>query len=545
MSGTVNRSVHGARAARAARRTGRTVLATAVTTVTAAGLVACSGSDDDAQGPRFGYALNTPLVTVNAASARGVATDAAKLSARLFPGAFILGPDNRLLPNHDLVTATPAEDAPDEVDYAINDDATYSDGSPVVCDDFLLSWVAVATPGVFASSGGLAERVRNLDCAPGQKTFHVSFDEGMGERYRELFPAGEVLPAHTVADRAHLSARDLVDTLDARDPEALAPVATAWQDAFDLTDGDVADIPTAGPFRISARGDAGELTLTPNPEWDGDRPGLDEIVVWPGTTGTDGAPDHHQLVEEDRLQVADAAPGADSTGLPETRATGHRVDTLSFAQSGLFSTPEVRKAFAGLVDRKAVAVAVEKATGTAVEPAALRIAAPASTLAGKLGDVIARNSAVDPAAAGDALGGATVRIGYLGGVPRYKAQIDALVAAAKAVGVTVEPVSLTPEHYGTLGRDYDVLLDTRSSFGRNPTSTASPVSALAAVRQAEDDLAAQALTVPLTAEPRIIAVADGVDNVTDNAGETGLSWNMDRWTADQFPADETRTEEKQ
>jgi hypothetical protein len=45
-------------------------------------------------------------------------------------------------------------------------------------------------------------------------------------------------------------------------------------------------------------------------------------------------------------------------------------------------------------------------------------------------------------------------------------------------------------------------------------------------------------------------VADGVDDVTDNAGETGLSWNMDRWTDDQFPADsdsgadKTRTEEK-
>lgn len=528
MSGTVHR---GSR-----RRPLRTVTAATAALVTVAGLAACSDDDDRAQ-PRFGYVLNTPLVTANAASARGVATDAAKLSARLFPGAFILGPESRLLPNQDLVTATPAADDADEVDYTVNDAATYSDGTPVVCDDFLLSWVAVATPGVFASSGGLAERVSNLDCAPGAKTFHVSFDEGMGGRYRELFPAGEVLPAHTVAEKVGMSAEDLVTTLDTRDPDALAPVAQAWQDAFDLTDADVAEIPTSGPFRISSRGDSGELTLTPNPEWAGDRPGLDEIVVWPGDTGDDGRPDYQRLADDDHLDVADVAPGAGPSTLPETTATGRRVDTLSFARSGLFATPEARKAFAALVDRNAVAAAVQQDTGVPVEPAALRVASPASTLAGRLGDVAARNSAVDPAAAGDALGGATVRLGYLDGVPRYEAQVKALTTAAQAVGVTVEGVALTPEDYGTLGADYDVLLDTRSSFGRNPSSTASAVSPLADVRAAENQLADETMTVPLTAEPRIVAVADGVKDVTDNAGETGLSWNMDRWTSDRFPAD--------
>jgi peptide/nickel transport system substrate-binding protein len=523
---------------RPARNAGRTAAAAVLATATAAGLAACSG-DDGGTEPRFGYALNTPLVTVNAASARGVATDAAKLSARLYPGAFILGPDNRLLPNHDLVTATPVEGQPDQIDYAISDQANYSDGSPVICDDFLLSWVAVSTPAVFASSGGLAERVDNVDCSPGQKNFRVSFAPGMGGRYRELFPAGEVLPAHAVAAKAKMSDRDLVDTLDGRDPDALAPVAQAWRDEFDLASGDVSEIPTSGPLTMASRGDSGELTLVPNPEWSGDRPGIDRIVVWPAGAGaTDGAvTDYQKLLDDQQLDVADVAPGAAAATLPETRATGHRVDTLSFAASGVFADPVARKGFASLVDRGAVAAAVKQDTGVDVEPAALRVAAPDSTLATRLGDVVERNSAVNPQAAGDALRGATVRLGYLRGVPRYEAQVKALTAAAKAVGITVEPVALDPEKYGTLGRDYDVLLDTRSSFGRNPSSAASATSTVPDVRKAENMLADEAMTVPLTAEPRIIAVADGVDNVTDNAGETGLSWNMDRWTSDRFLAD--------
>ncbi|HEY4599543.1 MAG TPA: peptide ABC transporter, partial [Corynebacterium sp.] len=36
-------------------------------------------------------------------------------------------------------------------------------------------------------------------------------------------------------------------------------------------------------------------------------------------------------------------------------------------------------------------------------------------------------------------------------------------------------------------------------------------------------------TIPLTTEPRAIATLKNVDNVVDNPGNVGLSWNMDRW----------------
>ena len=92
----------------------------------AAGLAACSGDSPLSNPPeQFGYVLTSDLVTSNAGTAVGVATDAAKVSARLYPGAFIAGPRGQNLPNGDLVTAKPTPGNPRQVDYTINEKATY------------------------------------------------------------------------------------------------------------------------------------------------------------------------------------------------------------------------------------------------------------------------------------------------------------------------------------------------------------------------------------------------------------------------------------
>ena len=101
--------------------------------------------------PQFGYQLPTTPVTTNAGSAVGVATDAAKLSARLYPGAFLAGPEGQMLPNRDLVEVTPSEKHQEVVDYKINPKAKYSDGHKVVCDDFQLTKLASERADLFAS----------------------------------------------------------------------------------------------------------------------------------------------------------------------------------------------------------------------------------------------------------------------------------------------------------------------------------------------------------------------------------------------------------
>ncbi|MGO1275199.1 MAG: ABC transporter substrate-binding protein, partial [Corynebacterium variabile] len=198
------------------RSTARGVLVATVATATTVSLAACSGSGDDIHADEgLTYVLDEQLLTTNAGSTLGVAADAAKLSARIYPGAYLPGPGGRLLPNSDLVTVTPDPENPDVVDYALAEDANYSDGSPVVCDDFLLTSAAADRTDLFASDLGLTSRISSLDCAPGAKEFRVVFDRGFGQRYREIFGAGEVLPSHTIAEHAGVdSVVDAVDTGD-------------------------------------------------------------------------------------------------------------------------------------------------------------------------------------------------------------------------------------------------------------------------------------------------------------------------------------------
>jgi peptide/nickel transport system substrate-binding protein len=520
-----------------------------VAIVTTVSLTACSGSGDDGE-PDHGltYVLDEQLLTTNAGSTLGVAADAAKLSARIYPGAYLPGPGGRLLPNSDLVTVTPDPENPDVVDYVLAEDADYSDGAPVVCDDFLLTATAADRTDLFASDLGLTSRISSLDCSPGAKEFRVTFDRGFGQRYREIFGAGEVLPSHTIAEHAHVDS--VVDAVDNGDEDALAALGEAWTSTFDLSATDPATVPTSGPFAIESLGDDADgnegdvgpsLVLTRNPEWHGDRPGLDRITVRGGGDLTRALDGTAEVTDAAVLAGGPADPELNDAGLAVVRSSGVRTDGLTLSDEGIFATADNRRAFASCIDRNAVVDAVRTTTGASVAPHALRIATAGSPAAGALEDLAGRLGARDVQAAKDTLDGTTVRIGYLRGQTRHEAVAEALTASCADAGVTVETVPLdaaalqTP---GVLGTDVDALLDTRTPYNRNPQVTASPVSRIGTISQAESQLADDASTVPLVVEPRLTVTASSVSGVSDSGLEPGMSWNMDRWTSTDHPRSE-------
>lgn len=540
-----------------------TLAGTGLLTV-ALGVVACSGDKDDSPADNdFAYVLNKPLATTNAASTLGVATDAAKLSARLYPGAYLPGPGNRLLPNTDLVSAAPVVDNPDSVDYTISDTATYSDGAPVVCDDFLLTWVAAHRSDVFASDPGLMTRVRDLSCDTGAKAFRVDFDKGMGPRFRELFGPGDVLPAHTVtANAGEGRPENVVDAVSSGDEEALAALGRSWSTTFDLARTDPATVPTYGPFRIESRDDDGSLLLSANPEWRGDPPGIDRVRVrgggelpdsgqsggGDGATGPAAGSGSSQVTDVTDAAVLSTGP-EDSTltdaGFTLSRDPGERVDGLQLSDTGVFATPDARRGFASCIDRGAVVAAVSTATGadaSLVKAVPFRVALPDSPAAQALVDIAARNSERNTATTASQLTGTTVRIGYLADQPRYSAIVDALTSSCQEGGVSVVGVPLdaaTLTVPGILGTDVDALLETTGASGRNPEVSASPVTPLvttAQIRDAENTLADAASTVPLSLEPRLVVTVSTVSDVSDSGSDSGLSWNMDRWISSDHPS---------
>lgn len=217
------------------------------------------------------------------------------------------------------------------------------------------------------------------------------------------------------------------------------------------------------------------------------------------------------------------------------------MDGLTLSDSGVFATDAARRSFASCIDRTAVVGAVAKTTGAEVDPVVLRVANPGSPAAEALKDTAARIGARDPEATRASLDGVTVRIGYPADGARYASIVDALVASCGEGGVTVVGVPLDTTALQTpdaLGTEYDALLDTRTSYARNPQVSASPASRAGQIGAAEDTLADQARTIPLSVEPRLVVTAASVSDVSDSGTDSGLSWNMDRWTSTDHPVSE-------
>lgn len=519
------------------RRVGKRItVAVAAVSLTAA-VAACSDNGSpvgkDKPEPQFGYALPQELVTTNAGTALGVATDASKISARLYPGAFIEGPDEQLLPNPDLVTATPSTRSQGTVNYQINAQAKYSDGKPVVCDDFLLTYEASKRPDLFGSDMPLFSQVENVACKPGSKRFVVNFKHGFGERFRELFSAGTVLPMHKVAERAQVS--DGAQAVRSGDEQQLSELGKQWQESFLLSKIDPKEVPTSGPYKIDERTEDGHLKLTANPGWSGVKPAEDPIHMWPRRA------DLAKLREQNQLKVADIDAGnnPEELGLkaPDWRVNKvqtSRVDTLRISDLGPLATPELRQALNYCIDQGSIAGAVSKHSGARVRPTGLRVIGPAHPLTTQLGRTSRENTTFAPEKAG-ALAGQHIRIGYLETTSRYKVIVDKIKESCGAVGVTVEPVPLKVSDYGVLGVDYDVLLDTRTTFGRNAAVAKGVSGRLTEIQREEKKLADDSYSIPLVTEARTIASEEHVHNVLDNGADGGVSWNMDRWITRKNP----------
>lgn len=300
----------------------------AVLAATALTITGCSNEGD---GPdesalkHFGYQLSTPLVTTNAGSMVGESLKMQRLSGRIYPGAFIPGPSGQRIPNTDLISAQVLPGPQRQVVYTLSDKAVFSDGVPVTCDDYALAHTAGTNPEIFSSHMPQMQHVEKLDCTPGSKEFTVVFEEGTGGRWRELFGAGTVLPAHAIAKRLEMETAQLTELLQAYDPDTLTRTAEVWRFGFALGKFDPELQISYGPFKIESVGQEGEVTLVPNENYYGDAPNLERIVVWPSTK------DSAELQEAGALMIGDLADHNPEwyTEAPEPDDGAHADDVVT------------------------------------------------------------------------------------------------------------------------------------------------------------------------------------------------------------------------
>lgn len=197
-------------------------------------------------------------------------------------------PDGSLQPNPEFGTYEKTSESPLTVEYTFDENAVWSDGTPIDCDDAMLAWAALSnsyptgtkddagndvdlfTP---ASTNGF-NLIDKPTCAPGDKTFTTVYSEPYAD-WEALFSGSIFMPAHIAAAQGGMSADDngkaLIDAITADDAAALTPVATFWSSGWDYQPDlpqlpDVALLPTSGPYKYD-NGSNGTLTVVKNDKW--------------------------------------------------------------------------------------------------------------------------------------------------------------------------------------------------------------------------------------------------------------------------------------
>ncbi|KAA1246168.1 hypothetical protein F0Q45_23575 [Mycobacterium simiae] len=526
-------------------------------------LAACSSS---AAG-QVDYVVDGALPTYNTNTVSGAASAGAQAFARVLTGFGYHGPDGQVVADHDFGTISVVGGSPLVLDYQIADNAVYSDGKPVTCDDLVLTWAAQSGrfPGFDAATQAGYLDIANIECTAGQKKARVSFipDRGVVD-YTQLFTATSLMPSHVIADQLNV---DVTAALLSNDASLVEQIARLWNTTWDLKRGLKPDevfkrFPSSGPYKIESVLDGGAVVLVANDRWWGAKAITKRVTVWP-----QGA-DIQDRVNNRNVDVVDVAAG--SSGALATPDNYQRIDSpsggieqLIFAPQGSLADIRARRALALCTPREAIA----RDAGVPVANSRLSPATEDAVAEADGATQASQFNKGDPAAARDALGGAplAVRIGYHRPNARLAAIVGAIAASCAPAGITVSDVSLdTPGPLAVRDGKIDVLLAStggatgsgstgssamdayclHSGNGNNLSGYANPqvdgiIGALAVsadpaerVRLLADGapvLWGEMPTLPLYRQQRTLLMSKKMYGVSRNPTRWGAAWNMDRW----------------
>ena len=522
-------------------------------------LVSCSGGAAE----QVNFAVDGVLSSYNTNTVNGAASAGPQAFARVLTGFSFHGPEGQVLADHDFGSVSVVGRDPLVLDYQIADDAVYSDGKPVTCDDMLLTWAAQSGryPGFDAASKAGYLDIAGIECQSGQKKARVNYlpDRSIID-YAQLFTATSMMPSHVIGDALGL---DVTATLQSGDPAGVARIAEAWNTIWDLTgDIDLKRFPSAGPYKIDSVGPDGSVLLIANDRWWGTKPVTKRVTVWPRGV------DVQDRINNGTFHVVDVSTGSSGTlttpdGYQRTEIPSGGIEQLIFAAAGPLSLPTARRAVALCTPRDAIAANAELPIANARLDPVDDDAYSATEAAAEAGQF----SVANPDAARAAIEGQplTVRIGYQAPNPRLAATISAITKSCALAGITV--VDVTSDVTGPQAlRDgqIDALLAStggatgsgstglsaldayalHAGNGNNLSGYANPqidgiISALAVTTDPKEQarllgdagplLWGDVPTLPLYRQQRTVLAAKNMFAVEANPTKWGAGWNMDRW----------------
>ncbi|WP_421083890.1 ABC transporter family substrate-binding protein [Rothia nasimurium] len=473
-----------------------------------------------------------------------------------------------------------------KVEYKVNDDQKWSDGNEIDKGDLLLAWASQS--GYFNSEDG---ELTYFDYAGETAGLGGAGKPTMGEdgrtitfNYPVAFADWEIAydigkPAHVVAELAGMDEAKLVEVLETAEPgaenEDLKKIAEAWNTGYNTTTMPAENLTVGnGPYLVSAVEENQSITLTANPNYQGDtKPAIGEVVlkVLPDVNAQIQALKNGEITamapqaSVDTITQLNEMDGVTTVTQPD-QAYDH-LD-LNMKEGSPFADVNVRKAFLLTVPRQDILDKLIKPMDAEAEVlnSQLYVASDAANYAKT---VETNNSSEYPLDNMDAniekakelLGGQTptIRILYNSKNPNRVNSFQMIKESAEKAGFIVEDAG--SEQWSSLlsGGDYEASIFGwvssgvgNSSLGQifaagsssnftsynNEIVNAAADELMKTTDQARiDELKMQAdaetfkdgYGLPLFQSIAVTSVADNVTGVKPKPGQQPLTWNIEEW----------------
>ncbi|MFL6115301.1 MAG: ABC transporter family substrate-binding protein [Catenulispora sp.] len=213
------------------------------------------------QGGKITWVIEKTVQDWNPLTSNGNTFDYAQVTNGIYPDVYVPQPDYSLKLNTDLMAGDPqftaaAAGTPQKIVYKIQQNAKWSDGTPITADDFIYLWQTQngTNPNIDVASTTGYSQVASVVGSDNGKTVTVTFkpDQPFSD-WKSLFTS--LLPAHVAKQHGDLAA------------------SFTWLDANPPT-------VSAGPLEIAPGGVSADKSLVKtirNPQYYGKAANLDEI----------------------------------------------------------------------------------------------------------------------------------------------------------------------------------------------------------------------------------------------------------------------------
>ncbi len=558
--------------------------ASALATLIGAALVlaACTGggsdedtSDDTSNEPvTFTYAYEQEWQAYNTGTTLTNASQNAIPMNRVLLGFWYFAPDGSVAQEEDFGSYEKTSDDPLTVEYTFADDAVWSDGEPIDCDDAWLSWYSQSgqTDTFKPVSTDGYEDIKTVDCADGDKTFTVTYDKPYADWVANF---GAILPAHIVEQEAGFD--DFIAAVEDKDTKGLEKAGTFWTNGWTFKPGELPDpslIPSSGPYQISKWESGNSLTLKANENYYGDAPAAETVVI-----RFIAATAQAQALENGEIQAMDPQPEPDINKQLERLGDSivfegsdqFTFEHYDFNFDGAFKDKALREAFALCLPRQTIvdnlikpqnpeAIVLDSRYFLPFQAEYEEVATAITPEEYKTQDIDQARQIMEDA---DAVG-TRIRLGYILPNDRRAAEAQLVQDACGPDGAGFEVVDEGDKTFfnangALVTGNFDVALfawtgsplvtgsssiyvtDGGSNYGNYSNKkvdeltaelnqTTDPDAQKDLIIQIETILWDDLATIPAFAFPGIVAYDADASGVVYNATQSGLTWNMQDWS---------------